>query len=123
MITTKLPATSIKVGDFITPPESTGIFKVAEIEQPGEYRLRFGFDTGKYCYLRVDDEVTVVSDVCGRCVHYDTMIMADDYGYPEKGRCGFPKERMPLSFQGYAQRERELVESTATGCPTWEQGS
>ncbi len=39
---------------------------------------------------------------------------------PETGLCGFPRERMPLSMQGYAQRERETVLATADTCPTHE---
>jgi hypothetical protein len=31
--------------------------------------------------------------------------------------CRFPTSRLPLCMQGVAQREREPVKATATGCP------
>ena len=35
--------------------------------------------------------------------------------------CQFPAARLPLSFQGVAQRERETMPADATGCPTHEE--
>lgn len=57
--------------------------------------------------------------VCRLCRWYEGNYWEPDDDFPAKGRCDYPAARMPLSFQGYAQRERELVEANAAGCPTF----
>jgi hypothetical protein len=54
---------------------------------------------------------------CSNCAYRgDEMFAEDDEVL--KVHCDFPANRMPLSFQGYAQRERELVRDDAENCPT-----
>ena len=56
---------------------------------------------------------------CRVCRFYEPFI-TDGPVEEHKGLCRFPKERLPLSMAGFANRERETVPALATTCPTHE---
>lgn len=57
---------------------------------------------------------------CGDCKYSEELYPADE---DSSGRnlCEYPIALLPLSMQGYANRERESVNPENTTCPTWTQ--
>ena len=53
---------------------------------------------------------------CATCAWAEDYIEADDDD-PAILLCRFPTSRLPLCMEGVAQREREPVKATDTGCP------
>jgi len=57
---------------------------------------------------------------CGTCKWFDSQWVDFD-DLDSCGSCTFPRERLPESMAGFANREREPVKpSQGTTCPGWE---